>query len=80
VRVRVTASKIEAWIDNESMVDLSTKGRTFSIRSTVDPSKPLGVATWQTTGYLRDVRIRLLDAAEIAAIEKTVPFEDRPFE
>jgi hypothetical protein len=75
IRLRVTAAKLEAWIDLEKMVDLPLKGRQLSIRSTVEPSLPLGVATWQTTGWLRDVRLRQLDADEIAAIAGTLPPE-----
>src|ERR1041384_5959807 len=41
IRLRVTPSQIEAWIDKEKMVDLNTTDRGLSIRVEVDPSKPL---------------------------------------
>jgi hypothetical protein len=57
IRVRVTPEKIEAWIDDEQMVDIETKGRTIGIRWEVQPSVPLGVATWRTGGAVRNVKI-----------------------
>ncbi len=58
VRVRVTLEKIEAWIDDEKFVDLSVAGRCFSVRPEVRLSRPFGIASWQTTAALRDIRIR----------------------
>jgi phage baseplate assembly protein gpV len=75
VRLRVTTAKVEAWINTEKMVDLPIKGRQLSIRNSVEASLPLGIATWQTTGWLRDVRLRRLDTAEVKAIEGTLPPE-----
>ena len=72
LRLRVAKAKIEAWIDDDKLIDLPTKEKEFSIRWSVEPSQPLGIATWKTTGELRDVRWRRLDASEVAAIEKSV--------
>jgi len=63
IRVRVTPEKIEAWIDDEQMVDIETKGRTIGIRWEVQPSVPLGVATWRTGGAVRNVKIHALAPA-----------------
>jgi len=60
VRVRVSPGKIEAWIDAEKMVDLATAGKEISIRLEVEPSKPLGVATWNTAAALRNLKLRRL--------------------
>lgn len=68
IRLRVTNFKVEAWIDDQKMVDLLTKGRALSIRPTVEESLPLGIATYHTTAWLRDIRLRRLDASEIEAI------------
>ncbi len=62
VRLRVTQSKIEAWLDEDNIVDVATKNRHISTRIEVEPSKPFGIATWCTTGAVRDIRIRSLDA------------------
>jgi hypothetical protein len=60
IRLRVTPNKIESWIDGEQIVDADTKGRKISIRVEVEPSKPLGFATWSTTGALRNIKLRRL--------------------
>ncbi len=60
VRVRVTRSKIEAWIDDQKVVDTSIVGRQIDVRIEVELSKPFGIATWQTTGAIRNIRIRRL--------------------
>ncbi|HWY77222.1 MAG TPA: DUF1080 domain-containing protein [Verrucomicrobiae bacterium] len=59
VRVRVTQSKIEAWLDDKKIVDLDTTGRKISMRfGEIEKSEPLGLATWQTTGALRNIKMR----------------------
>jgi len=60
VRLRVTPGKIEAWLDDEKLVDIETKGRHIDIRLEVELSRPLGIATWQTTGAVRNIRLRRL--------------------
>jgi len=60
VRVRVTPAKIEAWLDEEKIVDVETAGRVIDTRVEVDLSKPLGLATWQTTGAIRNMQLRRL--------------------
>ena len=49
IRVRVTKGKIEAWIDDKQMVDVDTKDKRISVRIEVDLSKPLGIATYNTS-------------------------------
>lgn len=61
VRLRVTTDKIQAWLDDEKIVDVVTTGRTIDIRWEVDLSRPLGIATWHTTAALRNIRLRKLD-------------------
>lgn len=60
IRLRVTETKIEAWIDDEKVVDQSLAGRRISIRPEVEPSRPFGVASWRTKAALRDIRLRSL--------------------
>jgi type 1 glutamine amidotransferase len=63
IRVRVTRKKIETWIDNEKIVDQEITDRKISLRpGDIDLSKPFGVATWQTTAALRDIKVRALSA------------------
>lgn len=61
VRVRVTAKRIEAWLDDKQIVDLITTGRTIALRfGEIESSKPLGIATYATTAALRGIKIRRL--------------------
>lgn len=61
VRVRVTPQKLEAWIGAQQMVDVELEGKRISVRpGEIELSQPWGIATWQTTGALRDVRYRRL--------------------
>jgi hypothetical protein len=60
IRVRVTEQGIEAWIDQENVVDLKTAKHKLSIRSEVSPSQPFGIATWRTKAALRDIQRRVL--------------------
>jgi len=60
IRLRVTPTAIQAWIDGDQVVDVTTTGRKISIRSEVELSRPLGFATWSTTGALRNIWMRPL--------------------
>ncbi len=60
VRLRVTPNKIEAWLDDEELVNIETTGRKIDIRPEVDLSQPLGIATWCTTGAIRNIKLRTL--------------------
>lgn len=57
IRLRVTPGKIEAWIDNEQVVDFATEGRRLSIRPEVNLSKPFGICSWITTAALRNIQV-----------------------
>ena len=61
VRIRVTAAKIEAWLDNRQIVDVNLKGNEISTRFEMERSKPLGIASWRTKAALRDIRLRRLE-------------------
>ncbi len=60
IRVRVTQESIQAWIDDQSVVDLELGEKRISTRSEVDWNKPLGVATWRTGAALRKLEMRRL--------------------
>ena len=63
VRVRVTPGKVEAWIDDEKLVDLKTEGHKLALRNgEIDDSLPFGIATYQTSAAIRDVRMRRIAA------------------
>jgi len=60
VRLRVTDSKIEAWLDKEQIVDQELADHSISIRIEVEASKPFGLASYDTRAALRNIRIRRL--------------------
>jgi hypothetical protein len=61
IRVRVTPEKIEAWIDDEKMVDLETTGHKIGLRGGgIEASLPLGLAAFQTRAAWRDITLRRL--------------------
>jgi hypothetical protein len=60
VRLRVTPAKIEVWLDDRQIINQDLKGNRISIRMEMEPSRPLGIATWKTKAALRDIRLRRL--------------------
>jgi hypothetical protein len=64
IRLRVTEKRIQAWIDQEIVVDFPHTGRLLSIRVEVLPNQPFGIATWNTTAALRS--IELLELPDIS--------------
>jgi 3-keto-disaccharide hydrolase len=73
VRLRITKPKIEAWIDDEKLVDLETADRRISIRIECRASCPFGLCTWETSGAVRDLRVRQLTDAD-----KKAPGDKKP--
>ncbi len=61
IRVRVTDGKIQAWIDEAQKVDVDTEGKRIGVRIEVDLSRPLGIATYNTTAAVRDIKITPVD-------------------
>jgi len=53
IQLRVTREKIEAWIDDEQVIELETAGRHIDVRWEMEKCRPLGIATWRTTGAIR---------------------------
>ena len=60
VRVRVEADSITCLLDGKELIVQERAGREISIRPEMFMCKPLGVATYATTGRLRNLQYRLL--------------------
>lgn len=61
IRVRVGPEKLEAWVNQEKVVDVKMAGKKFGLRSgPIEQSVPLGIATYETTSHLRNIVLRLL--------------------
>ena len=60
IKLRVTSEKIETWINEEKIVDIPHKGRQIGIRPEVELSCPFGIASWKTTGAVRNIYLSTL--------------------
>ena len=63
VRLRVTPNRIQAWLQEEgeeALVDMDITGRKIDTRAEMDLCQPMGVATWQTAGAVRNINLRKL--------------------
>jgi hypothetical protein len=58
VRLRVVPNRIQAWLNAEPLVDVETTDRRIGIRFEVEESRPLGIATYLTTGAVRNIYLR----------------------
>lgn len=63
VRIRVTPTKIETWLNDDKLIDQEIKNRRVHMRfGEIELSAPFGLCTFQTTAAYRKVRIRRLPA------------------
>lgn len=70
IRIRVTDQKIQAFINEKQLVDVATTDRKVGIRLECLPCRPLGLATYRTTGEVKDIEIRKLTSDEIKEVNK----------
>ena len=66
-RVRVTSARIRWRIDAKEVVAVDDRERPVGTRIETRGNQPLGFATWETSGTLRNLTIRKLTPAEVAA-------------
>jgi hypothetical protein len=59
--LRVTDTRIQAWIDQKQVVNFEINEQPLSTRIEVDESKPLGVANWQTATAIKEFKMREID-------------------
>ena len=69
-RVRVTDAVIRSWIDDKELITVDLQGRRISTRIEMRRNQPLGFATWETTGAVRNISVRSLTAAEVTVNNK----------
>lgn len=66
IRVRVTEAKIEAWIDEEQLLNVETKDKKITMRpGEIEMSKPCGIATFRTQAAFREIKLRVLGEAKL---------------
>ena len=61
LRLRVTEDRIQAWIDDEAVIDAYIATRMVGLREgEIEMSTPFGIASYSTTAKLRKLEYRLL--------------------
>jgi hypothetical protein len=61
IRLRVTQSKIEAWIDEDRIVNVVITDRKITVRpGEIELNIPFGLAAYATKAALRDIKVRTL--------------------
>jgi len=60
VRLQVTQASIEAWIDQEKVIDMKRAGHQFALRGAYAALTPLGIQSATTYAALRDLKLRRL--------------------
>ena len=66
-RVRVTDAVVRCWINDREIVAVNYQDKQVGTRVETRANEPLGFATWETGGAIRNIEIRLLTPVEIAA-------------
>ncbi len=72
-RIRVTGQAVRCAIDDKELIAVDITNRHLSTRVQVRASEPLGFATWETAGAVRNIQIRPLTAEEVAAAKVVEP-------
>jgi Domain of Unknown Function (DUF1080) len=65
-RVRVTDRAIRCWVDGKPIVGLDYRDHQLGTRIETRANEPLGFATYECSGAVKDIAIRTLTAAEVA--------------
>ncbi len=59
IRLRVTPSRLQAWIDQERLINVDITDKKISLRpGEIELSKPFGLASWQTSAAYREIKYR----------------------
>lgn len=67
IALRVTDKKIEAWLDEEQIIDLELADRRIGMRfGDIELSQPLGLSNYQTEAVWKTIQVRKLDAKPVA--------------
>jgi hypothetical protein len=61
MRLQVREDKIQAWIDDQPIVNVNVGGRRISLRpGEIEKSIPFGFASYRTAGAVREIEVRAL--------------------
>ena len=71
LRLLVTDNRFQAFVEEKNIVNVGIKGRKIGMRfGEIEESVPLGLSTFRTTAEYKNIKIRHLEDAEIAAAKK----------
>lgn len=62
IRMRVSDQKLNAYIDDEEVIDFTRDDRPLDIRAELEQSTPVGFASFQCVSEIRNIRVRELPA------------------
>ncbi len=66
VRMRVTGTVLQTWLNDKKIIDVKITGRKVGLRfGEIDKSTPLGIATYKTTSAYRNIKLRKLTAKDL---------------
>ncbi len=60
IRLRVTDKKIEAWVEDEKLVDFTIEDSRLSLRWEVESSVPFGITTYKTKGAIKNIKLHMI--------------------
>lgn len=75
-RLQVTDKTIVGWVDDKQVFVLDYRDMQLATRIETRPNEPLGFATYDSTGAVRNIVIRPLTNAEVAATDGLVKPEE----
>jgi hypothetical protein len=61
IRLVVKDNSIESWIDSLKVVDFTIGTKKLSIRPEVELSRPFGIASWNTTAAIKNIRLQRIE-------------------
>lgn len=63
IRLRVTEKKLQAWVNNDKLVDVNVDDHRIAVRpGDIEMSQPIGLAAWQTSAAYRAIKFRRVSA------------------
>jgi len=82
LRLRVTRERVQAWVEDQRLIDLPTAEHRWSIRPDFAALRPFAIFNYQGASALRNIRVRRLPPEGVPAVDlgglATKPFE--PFD
>jgi len=77
IKLKVTEEKIEAWLDDEKIINVKLKDKGLSIWMEQEPVRPLGISTWYTQARVKNIKVTDL-SKQVAEAEQKKPDEKDP--